>query len=121
MLIFQKRLRETRKKRHLSQEEVGIALHISKNEICNYEIGKRIPPLEMLIKLADFLEVDFLWLIGQEIELKREKDRTIKLSDLDLKILRAIKESDQVYMKFLKDPGRAVKEMEFYLKKQPNE
>ncbi len=121
MLIFQKRLKEIRKKRHLTQEEVGTALHISKNEICNYEIGKRIPPLETLIKLADFLEVDFLWLIGQEIVLKKEKERTIKLSDLDLKILRSIKESNQVYMKFLTDPERTVKEIEFYLKKQHNE
>ena len=53
--------------------------------------------------------------------LKKEKERTIKLSDLDLKILRSIKESNQVYMKFLTDPERTVKEIEFYLKKQHNE
>ena len=55
MLVFQKRLKETRKDRELTQEELGKAIYVSKQEVCLYESGKRTPPIDVLIKIANFL------------------------------------------------------------------
>lgn len=39
MLVFQKRLKETRKERELTQESLGKAIYVSKQEVCLYERG----------------------------------------------------------------------------------
>ena len=59
MVIFKKRLKEKRNELGLTQEELGKNIYLSKGEVCAYEKGKRIPPLDVLIKIAEFLEVDF--------------------------------------------------------------
>lgn len=68
--MFEQRLKETRLKKGYKQDDVGKGICVSKQEICLYEKGKRKPPLEVAIKLAEFLEVDFLWLLGLENKIK---------------------------------------------------
>ena len=55
MVIFKKRLKEKRNELGLTQEELGKNIYLSKGEVCAYEKGKRIPPLDVLIKIAEFL------------------------------------------------------------------
>lgn len=112
MVIFRQRLREIRKKRGYTQEDVGKGVFISKNEICAYERGTRCPPLEILIKLAEFLEVDFLWLIGKELDCITGPNKLINLSESDVKILNLLKNNEKVYEKFLSDPERVIKNIE---------
>ncbi len=117
MLVFQKRLKETRKDRELTQEELGKAIYVSKQEVCLYESGKRTPPIDVLIKIANFLEVDFLWLIGMELEFPKAKNRIVNLSDEDIKIIDALKKDSTLYEKFLMDPDRAITDITNHLKK----
>lgn len=117
MLVFQKRLKEIRKERKLTQEDLGKAIFVSKQEVCLYEKGKRTPPLEILIKIANFLETDFLWLIGMELEYPREKNRIVNLSEKDVQIIEALKKDSNLYEKFLDNPTRAIAEISKCLKK----
>lgn len=112
MVIFRQRLREIRKKRGYTQEDVGKGIFMSKNEICAYERGTRCPPLEILIRLAEFLEVDFLWLIGKELNCITGSDKLVNLSEKDMKILNTLKSNPKVYEKFLEDPERTLKSIE---------
>ena len=112
MVIFRERLKEIRKKRGYTQEDVGKGIFISKNEICAYECGTRCPPLETLIKLADFLQVDFLWLIGKELDCIVGEDKLINLSETDVKILNLLKSNEKVYKKIIKYPERTIKSIE---------
>ena len=116
MVIFRKRLREKRIELGLTQQELGINIYLTKGEICVYEKGKRIPPLDVLIRLSDFLEVDFLWLIGMELSCKRSKDRIVNLSDEDLKIISALKKDSDLYEKFIMNPERVVTQISNTLK-----
>mgnify|MGYP000136151810 FL=1 len=84
--------------------------------MCAYEKGKRIPPLDVLIKIAEFLEVDFLWLIGMEIECNKSDNKVVNLSDDDLKIINALKNDSNLYEKFLENPERVIAQISSLLK-----
>lgn len=84
--------------------------------MCAYEKGKRIPPLDVLIKIAEFLEVDFLWLIGMEIECNKSANKVVNLSDDDLKIINALKNDSNLYEKFLENPERVIAQISSLLK-----
>lgn len=117
MLVFQKRLKDARKERQLTQENLGKAIYVSKQEVCLYESGKRTPPIDVLIRIADFLEVDFLWLIGKELEFPKAENRIVSLSEADIKIIEALKKDSNLYEKFLENPDRAIAEITNHLKK----
>lgn len=117
MLVFQKRLKEKRKERELTQETLGKAIYVSKQEVCLYESGKRTPPIDVLIRIANFLEVDFLWLIGMELEFPRAENRIVNLSEEDIKIIEALKKDSNLYEKFLEDPDRAIADITNHLKR----
>lgn len=51
------RLRELREFHHLTQEFISSMLNVERPSYSNYECGKRTPPLELLIQLADFYHV----------------------------------------------------------------
>lgn len=111
MLVFQKRLKEIRKEREYTQEDVGKGVFVSKQEVCLYEKGKRTPPIDVLIRMANFLEVDFLWLIGMELKVPRKEDRIVNLSEEDIKIVEALKMDRVLYDKFIDDPERTIAEI----------
>ena len=116
MVVFRKRLKERRQELGLTQEQVGINIYLSKGEISAYETGKRIPPLDALIRLSNFLELDFLWLIGMELKQNKSEDRIVNLSEDDLKIISALKKDSELYEKFIQNPERIVNQISNTLK-----
>ncbi len=117
MVVFQKRLKEAREQRKLTQESLGKAIYVSKQEVCLYERGKRTPPIDVLIRIANFLEVDFLWLIGMELEFPKSENRIVNLSEKDVEIIEALKKDSKLYEKFLEDPDRAIADITNHLNK----
>lgn len=66
---FAKRLVELRNSNNLSQYQLSknlnsVAIEISRAQIANYEIGKREPNFDILIKLATFFNVSTDYLLG---------------------------------------------------------
>ena len=55
---FSQRLRELRKQRGLTQEELARELDIAKSSVSMYENGKRKPSFEVLEMFADFFNVN---------------------------------------------------------------
>jgi transcriptional regulator with XRE-family HTH domain len=61
--LFPKRLRELREAAGVSQAELGRSLGISQQAVGHWEAGNRVPPLDVLVRLAEVLGVtvnDFL-------------------------------------------------------------
>lgn len=56
------RLKQLREAKGLTQLRLATELNVSQETISGYEIGKAVPPAEMLIKLADALDssVDYI-------------------------------------------------------------
>lgn len=62
------KLKELRKQKGFSQDEVANALEITLRTYQNYEYGQREPSIEMIFKLADFFGVTTDYLLGRESE-----------------------------------------------------
>ena len=63
------RIKEVRKKKGLSLQQVADAVGVGNNTISRYETGKREPKLEMWQKLADIYGVSVPYLQGIDKEI----------------------------------------------------
>lgn len=61
---FEERLKQLRKKKGITQEELGKILGVGKSTICQYERGTRKPDIEMLKRIAQFFGVSIDYLLG---------------------------------------------------------
>lgn len=66
MEILRKRLIELRHKKGLLQRDVADAMNVVRCTYSYYERGKTNPPLDILIKLADYFGVTTDYLLGRE-------------------------------------------------------
>ncbi len=64
------RLKEIREDRDLLQKDVASFLKIKQQQYSEYEIGKRLIPINYLSKLADFYDTSIDYLIGRTNERK---------------------------------------------------
>lgn len=67
-----KSLKQLRKDKKISQEQLGHRLGFGKNTISQYETGIREPNIDTLIKLAEYFDVTVDYLIGRENEVKEK-------------------------------------------------
>ena len=72
--MFRKILRETRMARGLTQQRLADTVGLALRSYQCYEQGTREPPLDMLIKLADVLQVPTAYLLGRDLSLLKSFD-----------------------------------------------
>lgn len=70
---FHNILKQLRKSRNLSQEDVAKVLNTTVSTISRYETGEREPNLESLCMLADFFNVSLDYLLGREQKVNSDK------------------------------------------------
>ena len=59
------RLKELRKKKHLSQLKMAMDLHLNQSSISRYENMERQADYATLIKIADYFDVSIDYLLGR--------------------------------------------------------
>ena len=59
------RLKELRKKRHISQVMLAMELNMNQNSISRYETGEREADYSTLIAFADYFDVSIDYLLGR--------------------------------------------------------
>ncbi len=64
--MFNKRLREMRMKRNLTQQKLADTLGIALRSYQCYETGTRTPCYDLLILIADTLNVSLDYLLGRD-------------------------------------------------------
>ena len=68
-------LKELRKEKNLTQEQLAEALNVSRRTVSRWETGSNMPDLSILVELADFYDVDIREIInGERKSEKMEKD-----------------------------------------------
>lgn len=104
-----KRVRELRVKKGLSQQDLGNAIGVTKVSVCGYESGTRIPNLDKLIKLADILGTSTDYLLGREITVTNEENKTYigSVSYEDVCLISELRHFPNLYNKLLKDAKRS--------------
>lgn len=91
--MFQKRLKELRKEKKLSQEELGEIMNISGRTISYFEAGERTPSPEILNKLADIFNVSVDYLLGRtSLRLDEAEQILILVKDLPEQAINEIKD-----------------------------
>lgn len=78
-------LRELRKEKELTQEQLAEKFGVSSRSVSRWENGNTMPDLSILVELADFYEVDIKEIIDgerkSEIMNKEEKETLQKVAD----------------------------------------
>lgn len=64
--MLDKQLKSLREISGKSQQEVCSALNIEQSTLANYENGKRVPKIEILMKIANYYHVSMDFLLGME-------------------------------------------------------
>lgn len=64
--MFNKRLREMRMKRNFTQQKLADSLNIALRTYQCYETGTRTPCYDLLILIADTLDVSLDYLLGRD-------------------------------------------------------
>ena len=58
--LFGKKIRELRKTKHLTQEQLAEMVELDTHHLCKIENGMHFPSLKSIIKLSSILEADFV-------------------------------------------------------------
>ena len=75
--MFQENLKELRKKKGFSQQELAIRLNVVRQTISKWEKGLSVPDADTLIKMAEIFEVSVNELLGAKLEVKDEEKRNV--------------------------------------------
>ncbi len=110
MYVFGKRLKETRKKANITQQQLGNMVGVTKVSICCYENGTRTPTLETLIDLADSLNVHLNYLLGVDALAIDEDDKTntVNIAKDEIELIKELRKHIKLYEKMLDDPKRVM-------------
>ena len=79
---FHEKLKMLRKKEGLTQQEVAELVHVERGVYTNWELGNRNPNYENLSMLACVFDVSIDYLLGDYLEISKERYLKIKESDL---------------------------------------
>ena len=98
-MLFTKRLKEFRKAAHLTQQELGSKVFVSKSSISSYENGTKQPKLETLVLLADVFHTSIDQLLGKDLYMIAENDQMygISLAKEELVLIQKIRNRPLLY------------------------
>lgn len=90
-------LKAAREKKHISQQEVADYLGITRQAYSHYEVGRRKPDYETLLKLSEFYGVSVLDLLDAEKAPTREGERSISDDDIKFALFGDAEIDDELY------------------------
>ena len=76
--MLQDNIRNLRKNRGLTQEELAIRLNVVRQTVSKWEKGLSVPDAEALQRLADVLEVDVKELLGSPMVSEQKNDEVVE-------------------------------------------
>jgi HSP20 family protein len=86
-LSIENKIKELRKRRQLSQEELAEALGISRQSIIALEQGRTMPSLPLAVSLCQFFDSAFEEMFEFENEIHREMDKAFSDSHIRINVI----------------------------------
>lgn len=87
--MFGDRLKELRKSQELTQDDLAIAINVSRQSIGNYENYSVYPDLDILVRIADFFNISTDYILcrtnekyNPNLSTKNNKEIVSKIRDL---------------------------------------
>ncbi len=106
--MFSENLKILRKEKGFSQEQLATRLNIVRQTVSKWEKGLSVPDAELLIQLADVLDVSVSDLLGKKIELSENKDELDVLASELAKLNELLVVYGNKLSKFKKDVFTAI-------------
>lgn len=104
------RLREVRKKKGLTQTELGELIGVGKSAICCYEKETRNPTLEAVIEMIHVFGVSADYLLGADYLIKvsnnDKEEQYVQMTREEIIFIDELKKNPMVYEILLQDPKR---------------
>ena len=94
-MVLGEKIKFYRKKLNLSQEEFGIKCNLSRNAIYNYENNKRTPTIEVLLKIAEILDMSASDLLDTSDSVNPYANKLELLKSIDKDITNTIDVEDE--------------------------
>lgn len=82
--MLKENIKQARKRKGLSQEELAIKLYVVRQTISKWEQGLSVPDCEMLIKISEVLETPVSTLLGETITESKVDDLKIISEKLEI-------------------------------------
>ncbi len=92
-MSFNKIVTSLRKSKGVSQYEFSELLKIPRSTYAQYEVGRRFPEYETLLKIADFFEVSLDELVG-----RKEIEKTKIINESLLNDFNLLTDEDKMYV-----------------------
>lgn len=81
--MLQENIKNFRKERGLTQEELAIRVNVVRQTVSKWEKGQSVPDADLLQKISEVLEVSVSQLLGQEKEMEHRNEIAEQLSRIN--------------------------------------
>ena len=81
--MLQENIKNFRKERGLTQEELAIRVNVVRQTVSKWEKGQSVPDADLLQKIAEVLEVSVSQLLGEEKEMEQRNEIAEQLSRIN--------------------------------------
>lgn len=101
---FAEKLKQLRKERSLSQEDVAFFTGVARSTIAHYELGKRAPDFDTVVKLCQFFEVPLNYFATSG-----EDDSAQEASPQTTRLMNTVRNMEEDQISLVVDLAEAVK------------
>lgn len=81
--MLQENIKNFRKERGLTQEELAIRVNVVRQTVSKWEKGQSVPDADLLQKIAEVLEISVSQLLGEEKEMEQRNEIAEQLSRIN--------------------------------------
>ena len=109
-MILGTRIKQLRKEKGLTQEQLASLINVTKVSVCCYEKGNRTPNLETFMDLVNILDTTPNYLLGSDtkVVMEEDEDYSVVLPKEDIQILMELRKKNELITLLRKDPKRGV-------------
>jgi len=104
------RLKELRKQKGLTQQELGDILGVTKASICCYEKETRTPNMAVILELIEYFGVTADYLIGTDVftTVKNNSKKSYVVTKEEIEFILELRKDKYVYSVLLEEPLRGI-------------
>ena len=109
-MILGTRIKQLRKEKGLTQEQLASLINVTKVSVCCYEKGNRTPNLETFMDLVNVLDTTPNYLLGSDtkVVMEEDEDYSVVLPKEDIQILMELRKKKELITLLRKNPKRGV-------------
>lgn len=110
MTLMGQRIKELRKKNHLTQKELGDRLNVTKVSVCCYEKGTRTPSLETLVDLSNIFKVNLDYFLGNDNYVVSDTNDSygMTMAKEEIDFITELRKYTSLHERLLEDPKRTM-------------